>query len=71
MRAWWRDFQDSRRASSQDDDTLIGRALRQHKLHFSEVYGLRRDQSDRIFLKNDVGWGGALVSCQSCAVQDR
>ena len=53
LRAWWRDFQDSRRDSSQDEDALIGRALHQHKLHFSEVYGLRRDQSGRIFLKND------------------
>jgi hypothetical protein len=53
LRAWWRDFQDSRRDSSQDEDVLIGRALHQHKLHFSEVYGLRRDQSGRIFLKND------------------
>ena len=52
-RAWWRDFQDSRHDSSQDEDALIGRALHQHKLHFSEVYGLRRDQSGRIFLKND------------------
>jgi hypothetical protein len=53
LRAWWRDYQDSRRDSSQDEDALIGRALHQHKLHFSEVYGLRRDQSGRIFLKND------------------
>jgi hypothetical protein len=53
LRAWWRDFQDSQRDSSQDEDALIGRALHQHKLHFSEVYGLRRDQSGRIFLKND------------------
>jgi hypothetical protein len=43
----------SRRDSSQSEDDLIGRALHQHKLHFSEVYGLRRDQSGRIFLKND------------------
>ena len=42
----WRD-------SSQDEDALIGRVLHQHKLHFSEVYGLRRDQSGRVFLKND------------------
>jgi hypothetical protein len=49
----WRDYQDSRRDSSQSEDALIGRALHQHKLHFSEVYGLRRDQSGRIFLKND------------------
>jgi hypothetical protein len=47
------DFQDSRHDSSRDEDALIGRALHQHKLHFSEVYGLRRDQSGRIFLKND------------------
>jgi hypothetical protein len=53
LRAWWRYFQDSRRDSTQDEDALIGRALHQHKLHFSEVYGLRRDQSGRIFLKND------------------
>jgi hypothetical protein len=46
-------LKDSRRDSSQDEDALIGRALHQHKLHFSEVYGLRRDQSGRIFLKND------------------
>jgi hypothetical protein len=43
----------SRRDSSQSEDDLIGRALHQHKLHFSEMYGLRRDQSGRIFLKND------------------
>ena len=43
----------SRRDPSQSEDDLIGRALHQHKLHFSEVYGLRRDQSGRIFLKND------------------
>jgi hypothetical protein len=43
----------SRRDASQSKDDLIGRALHQHKLHFSEVYGLRRDQSGRIFLKND------------------
>ena len=53
LRAWWRDFQDSRRDPSQDEDVLIGSALHQHKLHFSEVYDLRRDQSGRIFLKND------------------
>ena len=53
LRAWWRDFQDSRRDSSRDEDALIGRALHQHKLHFSEVYGLRRNQPGRIFVKND------------------
>jgi hypothetical protein len=35
------------------EDDLIGRALHQHKLHFAEVNGLRRDQPGRIFLKND------------------
>ena len=34
-------------------DTLIGRALHQHKLHFTDVYGFRRDHAGRIFLKND------------------
>ena len=48
-----RDSQDSRRASSEGEDDLIGRAFHQHKLHLSEVHGLRRDQSGRIFLKND------------------
>jgi hypothetical protein len=37
----------------QSEDDLIGRALHRHKLHLSEVYGLGRDQSGRIFLKND------------------
>jgi hypothetical protein len=32
---------------------LVGRALHQHKLHFSDVYRLRRDHAGRIFLKND------------------
>ena len=34
-------------------DALVGCALHQHKLHLSEVYGLRRNQAGRIFLKND------------------
>jgi hypothetical protein len=42
-----------RRDSAQDEDALIGCALHQHKLHLSEVYGLRRDQAGRILLKND------------------
>jgi hypothetical protein len=42
-----------RRDSGQDEDALIGCALHQHKLHLSEVYGLRRDQAGRILLKND------------------
>jgi hypothetical protein len=32
---------------------LVGGALHQHKLHFSQMYGLRRDQAHRIFLEND------------------
>jgi hypothetical protein len=32
------------------EDDLLGRALHQHKLHFAEVDGLRRDQPSRIFL---------------------
>ena len=51
LRAWWRDFQDSRRDSSQDEGALIGRALQQHKLHFSEVYGLRR-----VAVPDRLGW---------------
>ena len=39
--------------SRSGEDDLIGRALHQHKLHFTEVDGLRRDQPGRIFLKND------------------
>ena len=41
--ASWRD-------SDQDEDALIGCTLHQHKLHLSEVYGLRRDQPGRVFL---------------------
>lgn len=37
----------------QDQDALIGCALHQHKLHLSEVYGLRRDQTGCILFKND------------------
>ena len=32
--------------------SFVGRALHQHKLHLSQVYGLFRDQAHRIFLKN-------------------
>jgi hypothetical protein len=39
--------------ANQAEHTLVGCALHQHKLHLSEVYGLRRDQAGRIFLKND------------------
>jgi hypothetical protein len=49
-RAWWRD---SQRETRQVEDDLIGRALHQHKFHFPEVDGLRRNQPGRIFLKND------------------
>jgi len=52
-RAWWRDFQDSPRDPGPGEDALIRSALHQHKLHFPEVDGLRRDQPGRIFLKND------------------
>jgi hypothetical protein len=41
------------RQANQAEDTLVGCALHQHKLHLSEVYGLGRDQAGRIFLKND------------------
>ena len=39
--------------SRSGEDDLLGRALHQHKLHFAEVDGLRRDQPSGIFLKND------------------
>ena len=32
---------------------LLGGALHQHKLHLSQMYGLRRDQASRIFFEND------------------
>jgi hypothetical protein len=32
---------------------LVRRALHQHKLHFADVYRLRRDHAGRIFLQHD------------------
>jgi hypothetical protein len=34
-------------------DALVGCTLHQHKFHFADVYGLRRDQAGGIFLEND------------------
>jgi hypothetical protein len=47
-----RDFQDRPRDTGQVRRSNRARAY-QHKLHFTEVDGLRRDQPGRIFLKND------------------
>ena len=35
------------------DYTLIGCAPHQHELHFSQMYGLSRDETHRIFLEDD------------------
>ena len=46
-------FQASGEIVDQLLSALVGPALHQHKLHLANVYGFRRDQANRVFLKND------------------